>query len=69
MQLHDRFLAGYAQRQLRIDRKSLSEEEQTKLSSACELLMNVLDACKQKIREEKDFLTKALYEDSTSGQT
>jgi hypothetical protein len=66
IQLHDRYLAEKAKRQPRIDVKSLTETEKDDMGKACELLLTVLDACKDKIRDEKEMLMKLMYEDSSA---
>ncbi|XP_055334721.1 nuclear pore complex protein Nup54-like [Paramacrobiotus metropolitanus] len=66
IQLHDRYLTERAKRQPRIDTRSLSETEKDDMAKACDLLFNVLDACKERIKEEKDMLLKLLSEESDS---
>ncbi|GAU88145.1 hypothetical protein RvY_00894 [Ramazzottius varieornatus] len=65
IQLHDRYLTEKARRQPRIDTRTLTETEKEDMSKACELLVTVLDACREKVRTEKDLLTKLMYEQST----
>ncbi|OQV21659.1 Nuclear pore complex protein Nup54 [Hypsibius exemplaris] len=68
IQLHDRYLTERSKRQPRVDLRSLTETEKEDMGKACELLLTVLDACKDKIRDEREVLMKLMYEDSFGTQ-